>query len=288
MLNFKKNLRLSLFLIVMLAATGLMCGSILQQPSTGMTAAIETVVERSVYELPTIFQGDEDNEVTPEVEVAKIVINAPSTGDVGELIRFDLSDSVAESFKWLRVPESVDFEVYANGRRAVFSARKPGEYMVIVACAYQGTVDVTTHTVIIIGPDPAPLPPGPNNNYPVVPKPADGASLVVWMPYWCSSIQCPKDETMRLAASFESIVATIAAGINTTPQEIIVATSTANRQALGESITAWMPVLQNLQSALKTRSEAGIIVTAEQHAEAWREIAEGLRAYAALFNVLED
>jgi len=256
-----------------------------------MASANGYPVEQGVYDLSTIFQGGEDgedaedNEVIPDAEVAWIVVNAPSMGDIGELIRFDLSDSVAESFKWLCVPESVDFEIYDNGRRAVFSARTPGEYMFIVACAYQGTVDITTHIVIITGTDPAPLPPGPDNNYPAVPKPVDGASLMEWLPYWCSIIQCPKDETMKLAASFESVAATIVAGVNTTPQEIVEATSKANRQALGESITAWMPVLQNLQGALKTRSETGTCVTAEQHAEAWRDIAGGLRAYVALFNL---
>jgi hypothetical protein len=279
--SFKKNTTLSLFLIVVLAMTGFMCGRTLQsQSNVVMAPAVEETVTPDVYGELTILKDDE--EVDPVADVAQVVVNAQELGEVGELIRFDVSESNAESFKWLLVPESVDFEVYDDGKRAVFSARKPGEYMFIVACAYKGTVDVTTHVVTIVGPDPQPDPDDPDE-YPVVPKPAEGASLVEWMPYWCSQAKRPKDETMRLAASFESVAATISAGVNTTPQEIIAATGDANRQALGASMQAWMPVLQNLQAVLKTRAEVGTLTTADQHAEAWREIAEGLRGYAALF-----
>jgi len=280
--SFKKNTTLSLFLIAVLAVMGLMCGRTLRSQSNVVVApAIEETVPTDIYDLLTVLRDGE--EVDLAVDVAQVVVNAQELGEVGELIRFDVSESNAESFKWLLVPESVDFEVYDNGKRAVFSARKPGEYMFIVACAYKGTVDVTTHVVTIIGLDPQPDPNDPDDEHPVVPQPAEGASLIEWMPYWCSQAKCPKDETMRLAASFESVAATISAGVNTTPQEIITATSEANRQALGVSMQAWMPVLQNLQAELKTRAEMGMLTTAEQHAETWREIAEGLRGYAALF-----
>jgi len=280
--SFKKNTTLSLFLIAVLAVTGLMCGRTLRSQSNVVVApAVEETVTTDIYGSLTVLKDDE--EVNPAADVAQVVVNAQELGEVGELIRFDVSESKAESFKWLLVPESVDFEVYDNGKRAVFSARRPGEYMFIVACAYKDTVDVTTHVVTIIGPDPQPDPDGPDDEYPVVPKPAEGASFVEWMPYWCSQAKRPKDETMRLAASFESVAATISAGVNTTPQEIIAATGEANRQVLGASMQAWMPVLQNLQAELKTRAEVGTLTTAEQHAETWREIAEGLRGYAALF-----
>lgn len=285
--NLKKNLGLSLFLIAALAVTGLMCGRTLQQPRVVTAPAVEEIMEETsepnLYGSLTVLRDDEEDDVVdPNADVAKIVVNAQELGDVGELIRFDVSESTAESFKWLLVPESVDFEVYDEGKRAVFSAREPGEYMFVVACAYKGTVDVTTHVVTIEGPEPQPEP-EPDDEYPVVPEPAAGASLVEWVPYWCSQAKRPKDETIRLAASFESVAATISAGVNTTPQEIIQATGKANRQALGESLQEWMPVLQNLQAEFKTRADAGTLVTAEQHAETWREVAESLRAYATLF-----
>lgn len=283
MLNFKKNLWLSFLLIAMLTATGMLGGRAFQQLLGG--AALKTAAGSGIYESLTTLQDTKVDEVTPDTQAARVVVNAPGEGVIGELIRFDLSASVAEAFKWLRVPETVDFEVYDNGTRAVFSARQPGEYVFVIACAYQGTVDVTTHVVAIIGPDPGPSPPDPDDNYPVIPVPADGASFVEWVPYWCSIARRPEAETLRLAASFESVAATIAAGINMTPQEIVDATSRANRLALGESITLWMPVLQNLQDALKTRAVAGTLVTVEQHAVAWREIATGLRAYADMLTV---
>ena len=213
---------------------------------------------------------------------AKLVIKAPEVGEIGELIRLDVSGSTAAQFKWLLVPQSTDFEFYDDGKHAVFSARKPGDYMFIVACGLENTVDVLTHVVKIVGP--VPTPPDPNNtNYPVVARPKDGALLTAWIPYWCSQAQRSKEETLKLAASFDSVAATISAGINTTPQQIIEVTSKSNNQALGASIDGWIPVLQNIQLEMKIRAQAGTLTTPEQHSLLWREIADGLKAYAAAF-----
>ncbi len=211
---------------------------------------------------------------------AKLVIKAPEAGEVGELIRLDVSESAAAQFKWLLVPQSVDFEYYDNGKKAVFSARKPGDYMFIIACSLGDTVDVLTHVVKVIGTVPSPE---PNNNYPNVSRPQDGAPLVQWVPYWCSQGLRSRDEALKLAASFDSISATISAGINTTPEQIITVTSKSNRQALGDSIDGWIPILQNIQLEMKIRAQNGTLVTPEQHALLWREIADGLKAYASLF-----
>jgi hypothetical protein len=214
------------------------------------------------------------------VEGAKIVITAPTSGVVGELIRMDVSKSQADSFKWLLVPESVDFEVYDNGRRAVFSARETGSYMFIVACAKDGMVDVATHVVTITQPGE----PDPNKEYPKVDEPVAGSGLNKLLPYWCSLAKRAQVETLALAESFESVAAAVAAGVYTTPKEISKATGEANQTALGPALESWMPVLSKLQTELRRRSNAGELKTPEQHAAAWREIAEGLLNYAAMFN----
>ena len=246
-----------------------------------------------VVETVNIYEGliilAQDEEASPVGGEASIVVSSQSKGVVGELIRFDVSSSVAESFKWLLVPEAADFEVYANGTRAVFSAREAGDYMFVVACAYKGTVDVTTHIVTIKG-DPLVDPVDPVNpvdpvDWPIVIDPGAGANLRQKLPYWCAQAGRPQEEAQQLAGSFESVAAMISAGIYTTPEEIILATGQANRQALGSMVQNWIPVLRQLQDEFQQMSQDGKLVTLEQHAETWRLVATSLRAYASLFPV---
>jgi transposase-like protein len=61
------------------------------------------------------------------------------------------------------------------------------------------------------------------------------------------------------------------------PSDWIKRTAEANREALGESIDAWEPLLDKIGKALRKRAEQGNLSTPEQHKEAWLEVAEGLR-----------
>jgi len=197
-----------------------------------------------------------------DAEVAKVVIEAPTKGRVGELIRFDLTQSEADSIKWLLLPESVDFEAYEDGRRAVFSARSPGDYMFIIAVAKGGSVDVVTHTVKIEGP----------------PERPEGQSLVDWIPYWLYPMQLDSNQALLLAASFEEVASRITA--ISTPKGIIEATAEANRAALGDNLVTWKPLLAKIKATLEHRAKNGTLATPDQHKETWREIAKGLRRYA--------
>ena len=198
-----------------------------------------------------------------ETETAKVIIDAPTRGRVGELIRFDLTRSVADSIMWRLLPASGDFESYDEGRRAVFSARTPGDYMFIIAVAKGGTVDVITHTVHIEGP----------------PAKPDTHSLTEWVPYWLYPMQLNREEALKLAQSFEDVAGRITA--ISTPKGIIEATAEANRTALGNSIEAWKPLLIKIQAALGNKAKAGTLMTPDQHKEVWLSIAKGLRKYAA-------
>lgn len=270
-----KNALIGAALLLALAYTVACMGpKIVEAYGTGPTGQH---VERNVYNGLTIFSDDD----VENLDIAKIVIKAPIEAEIGELVRFDVSASWAESFKWVLVPESGDFEVYDGGKRAVFSARTSGEYMFIVACAYENTVDVVIHNIRVGNPVPKP------GDYPVVIKPEAGAAFSEWLPYWCSLTVRTEAETRKLADSFDSVAATISAGVYTTPEEIIKATSEANRQALGDSLESWKMVLLSLQNEFKARANAGTLASPEQHADMWREVAVGLRAYADLFETLK-
>jgi hypothetical protein len=150
--------------------------------------------------------------------------------------------------------------------------------MFIVACAYEGTVDIVIHTVVVTGvtaPDGA--------TYPEIALPQLDAPLGDWVSYWCAANRRPKEEAKRLAASFENVATQIAAGVIQDPSEIIAATAVANRAALGDSLPSWMPVLEQLQTKMKERADEGKLSTTDEHREVWLSIAKGLRTYVSLF-----
>lgn len=256
-----KSLQTAALLIAVTVGTGLLVSPYLNLQYPALSPAVGVA---SVF-------CQEPEDVQTE-DVAKVVINAQEVAEVGELVRFDLTESTAESFKWILVPEAADFEVYCEGQRAVFSARKPGSYMFIIGCGYKGTVDVAVHIVTVEGNDP-----------PNIPRPDVNASLDKWVPYWCSVNTLPEDEAEKLAGSFESIAAQIAADVLQETDDIITATSNANKQVLGDSLPAWLPVLRELQTTMKTLAGQGKLTTPDQHQALWGEIAKGLRYYAAQF-----
>lgn len=265
-----KNIRTAVFLLAVTVSAGLLISPYFNArpllPSPTASTTTSGVNVRILHR---------DDVVQPE-HIAHIVIKAQEVAEVGELVRLDLSESAAQSYKWILVPESVDFETYRDGEAAVFSARKPGEYMFIVACAYNGSVDVATHVVTV------------KSKYPPdeldVARPSKDASLTKWATYWCATNNRPGDEAEKLAGSFEGVSAQIAAGVLQEADEIIAATATANRKALGDSLPEWLPVLRELQAAMKARAEQGELATPDQHQALWKEIAEGLRNYASLID----
>lgn len=192
-------------------------------------------------------------------KVAKIVLTAPSTAKIGELVRFDASASTANSYKWLTLPETGDFETFSDGQLAVFSGRTAGLYTFVLAVALEGTVDVQTFTVRVLGP----------------PTPPVTDSIEDWVTYWLQGYTFSDEDKEALAASFDS-VASRASDLGDA-KSIISATAEANRNALGNSLPDWVPFLQQLQGAMKKQATAGTLTTPEQHAATWKAIARGIR-----------
>ena len=218
-----------------------------------MKSAIASIVLIFCMTVPTLAQ-QVDPPALPVVE-AKIVLDAPSKCRVGELVRLDVSESSAASFQWILVPDSVDFEVYDGGRKAVFSARSEGTYQFIVACALKDTVDVVYHTIQVTGPLPQPT----------------SESLADWVPYWMDTMQLPADRVEALALSFERVASQ--AKDLPEPTDWQRATAESNREALNGDLEAFKPLLIKIGKACATRG----LKTPEQHAEVWLEIASGLR-----------
>jgi len=205
--------------------------------------------------------AQETNRVeVPGPNQAKLVLVAPTSARIGELVRLDVSESIAVEFRWLLVPDSVDFLVFDSGSRAVFSGRKAGEYQIIIGCAVDGTLDVISHTIRVVGP----------------PEMPTNGAFDELIPYWMWSDPLPSEECMALADSFESIVARIEE--LPTPTDWIEATSQATRTVLGDQIDVWSDMLEKIGNELLRKAQAGELTTPEEHRKVWLEIAEGFRA----------
>jgi hypothetical protein len=192
---------------------------------------------------------------------AKIVLVAPSTARVGELVRLDVTESTADSFEWLLVPNSKDFEVYEGGARAVFSARMEGDYVFIVACAKGGTVDVVRHVIHVKGP-----PPMPQEN-----------NLEEWIPFWNWVEMLPRDQCADVAAAYELVAND--ADLQTVDQWL-AETSKLVREALGDNLEEWKPMLDKIGVAARNKLQEKAAtngVTTEIMREIWLEIARGLK-----------
>jgi hypothetical protein len=286
MRDWKKRLQTVILLILGVVSSGLLIGPYLQTSNTPPLPVVVTETDTSSYLIYDVQQGVEvvvpvepadnipDNSLS--AITAKIVLNAQDVAEVGELVRFDLSESIAQSFKWITVPETADFEFYNNGRLAVFCARKPGNYTFIIAGAHSGTIDVAVHTLLVEGP------PTPDI---LLITPSIQADLSEWVVYWCSVNNRPKDESERLAVSFEHIATQISAGTLQKAGDIVKATAEANRAAVGDSLPEWLPVLQELQVAMKKLATQGKLSTPDQHKALWLDIAKGLHNYTSLFGI---
>ncbi len=207
---------------------------------------------------------------------ADVVIEGPAEIKIGQLARLDVSKSAGKTFKWKILPATTDFEVYDDGRRAVFSSGSSGDFTFIVACANDNDVDVKTYVVKVgeggVTPGPGPGP-GPVN-------PATGMTgKVVELTRLVNSPN-KKAEASKLSAGFTSVVKQITDGQLTTADQIIEAQKIANRTAVGNSLALWVPFLEALQKEMKAQAESGLLVTPEQHAALWKQIADGLNLVA--------
>jgi hypothetical protein len=192
------------------------------------------------------------------VPTAKIVLKAPSTARVGELVRLDASESTADSYKWVLVPESVDFEVYAEGRKAVFSARDKGVFQFVVAVAKNGTVDVIVHTIRILGP--------PD-------EPSDVRDVEGHIALWLWNAPVSDDEKVALADAFDKVAEM---GLGEAPAWIYE-TKRAVDEALGDAKPRWDAFLKKVGGYMQQLGEAGVMLEPDEHAQIWKEIALALR-----------
>lgn len=202
-------------------------------------------------------------------DAAKLVVEGPTSIEVGDLVVISVEKSQAKSFRWTVKPSTDNFLVIDGGRRAVLSSGNDGvsEFQVFISCALGDTVDHAIHTITVKGVvEPS--------------KPVDSFSSKVAS--WCDLVESDtkRDDCIKLAQSFSSVALIIDGGSLTEPAEIVNATKKSNEDALGNKDAEWEPFRIKLAQELGRMAEDGDLRSAQDHAEVWRKIARGLRDYA--------
>ena len=191
----------------------------------------------------------------PGEVVGKLVLDAPSTCEVGELVRLDTAGSTVVSYRWAIVPLSDDFLVVENGQRAVFSGREPGKYIVVVAAATGDQASLVVHEIEVV---------------------AQGGNAEHVVSRWLKKVkyddlQAKRIKVAELATVFRSLSLD-----KTEADEMLAKAAAANNEVLGEELELWKEFLMALGHYLDQKAAAGQLETTEDYQAVWREIADAL------------
>jgi hypothetical protein len=194
-------------------------------------------VESDGFTLPVAGQD--------EAPADGIILEAPELADVGELI----------------LPYTEDFEVIEGGKRAFFSSRVPGQYLVIIAGAKGDQPYLQHFTIIVDGGD-------------FQPGPLTLSRKVAAMVRKVEKYDGKHADAARLAANFRKAVNSPDANIDT----ILNDTAVGNSAALGDNQGKWEAFLVDLGGELDSFIDAGELETLDQYKSVWLEIADGIES----------
>lgn len=215
--------------------------------------------------------GQDDN--TPREDKAEINIKAPDKVKVGDMIVIDLSESLGGGFDYEVEPTPPGLRTFDGGKMIVCgTGSKNVTYVFSIACALNGDSDILVHKVKVTGAAATPIDPGQN----MVEKVKD----------WAADVTSPtlRDDAIQLAQSFASLAVIIEQDTFDNAEALIVATATSNRDALNGNLENWTPLLNSLMNELKAMALSGKLSDLTDHAPIWRDVARGLREFAATLN----
>lgn len=204
---------------------------------------------------------------------AEVNIVAPDRVKVGDLIILDLSGSIGEGFDYEVFPKPPGLRTFDNKRIIVCgTGNKNVTYTFVISCALDNDSALAVHRVKVYGAQET----GPSPN--------PGQNIVEKVKEWASDIQSPNkyEDCIKLAQSFSSIGIIIDQDAFDSPLALIEATATSNRDALGDNVQNWAPLLNRLMVELKAAAELGLLPDTKSHSRIWKDIAQGLREYATV------
>lgn len=190
-----------------------------------------------------------------------IQLDAPSECEVGELVRFDARESDVDALVWRIRPESDDFETVDGNRRAFFSARTPGKYLISIAGAKAGKAFLLQQTLTVNG------------------LATPETNLASDIRQWLNMVpDFPEKEAQTLAMSeVFSKLATSDTDLDT----MLTATALANSAVIGKDfIDQWVPFLDKLGTELDRLDASHQLDSREAYRMKWLEIATALKRFA--------
>lgn len=218
-----------------------------QASDPGKTSAVESQVE-----------------LGPDVG-AVLILAAPETAQVGDLIEVSCEGSCGASFKWsVEGVKEGNFRIVDEGHRALIAADQEGTIVVCVATACDDTVDMKKILIRVTAGDPRP---GPASDS-LEAKISQAMALV--------KTDNKKEQRIALASAFANIANLIETGMLKTPEEVLDVTKTFTREAILPNLSDWQPVVSVIETHLGELVQAGKLTTMDDHARAWRKLSEAM------------
>lgn len=209
----------------------------------------------------TPFSGQDVEPIVVIMEDGGIFLDAPIKCEVGELVRFDARGSDVASLVWDIIPASDDFEMVDKNRRAFFSARRPGTYLILIAGAKNGKAFLLHQTLTVTGT--------------AIPDSGLTADIERWL-NTVPDFPEKKAQTLAMAGVFRKL-----AESDTNLDTMLEATALANSAVIGQAyIENWIPFLDSLGKELDRLDESHQLANREAYQMKWLEIATALERFA--------
>lgn len=206
-------------------------------------------VEITFDQEPTVNDGQVD---------MQLIVKAPETCVVGEMVTIDATASNCDTFEWKVIPETNNFRVITNGQEALFCASAPGKFIFVIGGTRDGILmPLKDITVIVEASIASPL---------IIPDDAFTIKVKSWLPTNIDPVILEK-----LAKSFERV----ASANHKDVASLVKTTALSNRGILGPQLEMYKPFLVAFSVHLKTNyTEA----TIDKHVELWFNLAATLRS----------
>lgn len=227
---------------------------------------------------------DEDITVL-DAMVKTISAKFPEQANVGDLVEIDASATEAKMYRWVMIPETANMRVVDGGSKLVFSSPVARSYTVVLAVNFGADIDLRVMNITIgnckddvCKPEAKPdMAPGPKVEPKPEPKKVGMAKTIDRLLAQVDTAN-KQEDARRLAENFETVAKLIKQKALTTPEAIIAATSSMNRDTLGDSAPDWEPLTEGLNTLLNKMSSDKKLESLEDHAIVWLEIANALKA----------
>ena len=203
--------------------------------------------------IPDITFEQEIDDGEPTVS---LIVKAPETCKVGEMVTIDATGSNADVFEWLVIPTTKNFRVITNGQEALFSAEEPGTFIFIIAATRDGILQPLYRLQVVVEPGSTPVPVHDD--------------FTIKVKSWLPPNVDPKI-LEKLARSFERV----ASAGHKDVAVLVKTTSLSNRAILGDQMLKYKVFLVAFSAYLKANLTDATI---EEHVELWFSLAATLRS----------